>query len=162
MSINRVILLGNVGRDPEIRCTNSGDEIASFSLATSETWKDKATGEKKESTEWHNIVVFNQNLVKVIRDYVQKGSRVAVEGKMKTRKWQDQAGNDRYTTEVVLGRFDGSLSLEGKPQGSQRDEHGYGSTTTRQNSYQAPNDGASATPQTSGQRFNDIDDDIPF
>jgi single stranded DNA-binding protein (ssb) len=162
MSINRVILLGNVGRDPEIRTLNNGDEVATLSLATSETWKDKATGERKETTEWHNVVVFNQGLIKVIREYVKKGSRIALEGKMKTRKWQDQNGQDRWTTEVVLRRFDGTLSLESQPQGARRDEHEYGSTTTRTGSYQSAKDSTSAASQDTGQTYNDLDDDIPF
>ncbi len=155
MSINRAILLGNVGKDPEFRTTQSGDEVATFSIATSETWKDKNTGEKKESTEWHTIVVFNQGLIRIIRDYVRKGSRLAIEGKIKTRKWQDRDGHDRWTTEIVLGRFDGTLSLEGSPQGIKRDEQSYGSTTTKATS----NTYADAK---NGERFNDLDDDIPF
>ncbi|KAI93528.1 single-stranded DNA-binding protein [Rhodomicrobium udaipurense JA643] len=152
MSINRVILLGNVGRDPEIRPTTTGDQIATFSIATSETWKDKTTGERKESTEWHNIVCFNQGLVKIIQEYVTKGSRVAIEGKMKTRKWQHSDGTDRYSTEVVIGRFDGSLSLEGKPSGATRSEDAYGSTKTRE----------SYSGSTGGGSSDRLDDEIPF
>jgi len=163
MSINRAIILGNVGKDPEFRSTQSGEEVATFSVATSETWKDKATGDRKESTEWHNIVVFNQGLVKIIRDYVRKGSRVAIEGKIKTRKWQDRDGHDRWSTEIVLGRFDGTLSLEGSPQGAKRDEHGYGTTGTKStgNAYAAAKNGEPAQ-QQSGNNLNDLDDDIPF
>jgi single-strand DNA-binding protein len=161
MSINRAILLGHVGADPEIRSAQSGDRIATFRIATSETWKDKATGEKKEATEWHTIVVFNQNIVPVIEQYVKKGSRVAVEGKIATRKWQDRDGKDRWSTEIVVGRFDGRLSLEGQPQGVARDEHGYGQTRTK-----APADAASgrASSGASGQQESrsDLDDDIPF
>ncbi|WP_293857338.1 single-stranded DNA-binding protein [uncultured Alsobacter sp.] len=132
MSINRAILLGNVGKDPEIRTMNNGDKVATFSLATSEYWKDKATGERKETTDWHTIVVFNQNIIPVIEQYVEKGGRVSVEGAIKTRKYQDRDGHDRWTTEIVVGRFDGKVTLEGKPSGgSQRDEHGYGNTSTR-------------------------------
>ena len=111
MSLNRAILVGNVGKDPEIRHTQSGDRIASFSLATSESWKDKTTGERKESTDWHNVVVFNQNLIPVIEQYVKKGSKVSIEGKIKTRKYQDRDGADRWATEIVIGRFDGGLAL---------------------------------------------------
>jgi len=118
MSINRAILLGNVGKDPEIRSNNSGDPIATFIIATSETWKDKATGERKEATEWHNIVVFNQAIIPVIEGYVKKGTRVSVEGMIKTRKWQDRDGKARWSTEIVIGRFDGRLSLEGQPGGN--------------------------------------------
>jgi len=151
MSINRVILLGNVGRDPEIRSTTTGDQIATFSIATSETWKDKTTGERKESTEWHTVVCFNQGLVKIIREYLTKGSRVAIEGKMKTRKWQHSDGTDRYSTEVVIGRFDGSLSLEGKPGGATRSEDAYGTTKTRES-------GGSS----SATHSDALDDEIPF
>jgi single-strand DNA-binding protein len=152
MSINLAILLGNVGRDPEVRYTQSGDPVATFSIATSETWKDKNTGERKESTEWHTIVVFNPNLAKIVQEYVKKGARVAVEGKIKTRKWTQNDGSDRYTTEIVIGRFDGKLSLEGKPSGgAQRSEEGYGSTKTRDNG-----GGGSKSHE------KDIDDEIPF
>lgn len=164
MSINRAILLGNVGKDPEIRSNNSGDRIATFSLATSETWKDKATGERKEATEWHTIVVFNQSIIPVIEGYVKKGTRVSVEGMIKTRKWQDKEGKDRWSTEIVIGRFDGRLSLEGSPQGNggaQRDEHGYGTQRDKPstgNSY-AETKGGNPPRTTSGER---LDDDIPF
>ncbi len=160
MSINRAILLGNVGKDPEIRTTLSGDHIASFRLATSEHWTDKATGERKESTEWHTIVVFNQNLVPVIEKYVRQGSKVSIQGAIKTRKWQDQEGKDRYSTEIVIGRFDGSLTLEGQPGGgAQRDEHSYGTSRTKPN----PDDPRTQVGQ--GQQapaHDDLNDDIPF
>ena len=110
-SINKVILIGNLGKDPEIRTTQDGREIANFSLATSESWKDKMTGERKDKTEWHNIVVFNDGLVKVIKSYVKKGSKLYIEGKLTTRKWQDQQGQDRYTTEIVLQGFNSTLVL---------------------------------------------------
>ncbi|WP_127076177.1 single-stranded DNA-binding protein [Rhodomicrobium lacus] len=152
MSINRVILLGNVGKDPEVRSTTTGDRVATFSVATSERWTDKNTGEKRESTEWHTVVVFNQALIKVIDQHLTKGSRVAIEGKMKTRKWQHSDGTDRYTTEVVIGRFDGSLSLEGKPSGATRSEDAYGSTKTRE-SYSGSAGGGSS---------DRLDDEIPF
>lgn len=157
MSINRAMPFGNVGKDPEIRSNNSGDRIATFSIATSETWKDKSTGERKEATEWHNIVVFNQNIIPVVESYVKKGTRVSVEGMIKTRKWQDRDGKDRWSTEIVIGRFDGRLSLEGQPSGNgstQRDEHSYGTQRTKDD------------PRTQGQppagRPSDLDDDIPF
>jgi single-strand DNA-binding protein len=151
MSINRAILLGNVGRDPEIRHTRTGDAVATFSIATSETWKDKNSGERKVSTEWHTVVVFNQGLVKIVQEYVKKGARVAVEGKIKTRKWTHSDGTDRYTTEIVIGRFDGSLSLEGKPgDGAQRSEESYGQTKTKDSG-------------GSSKSFDkDLDDEIPF
>lgn len=114
-SVNKCILLGFCGRDPEIKAFPSGDRIANFSIATSQTWRDKSTGEKKESTEWHNIVVRGEGLVKVVENYVKKGSKLYIEGSLHTRKWQDQNGQDRYTTEVVISGFGGSLTmLDGK------------------------------------------------
>src|SRR5271170_3709726 len=110
-SVNKVILVGNLGKDPEVRRLNSGDQVVSFPVATSETWRDKASGEGKERTEWHNVVIFNENLGKVAEQYCKKGTKVYLEGQLQTRKWQDQSGNDRYTTEVVLQRFRGELQL---------------------------------------------------
>ena len=110
-SVNKVILVGNLGADPEIRSLNSGDKVANIRIATSETWRDKNSGERREKTEWHNVVIFDQNLVKVAENYLKKGSKVYVEGQLQTRKWQDRDGNDRYTTEVVLQRFRGELHM---------------------------------------------------
>ncbi len=110
-SVNKVILVGNLGKDPDVRRLNSGDQVVSFSVATSESWRDKTSGERKEKTEWHNVVIFNENLGKVVEQYCKKGSKVYVEGQLQTRKWQDKDGNDRYTTEVVLQRFRGELQL---------------------------------------------------
>jgi single-strand DNA-binding protein len=111
-SLNKVLLIGNVGRDPEVHHTTNGNMIARFSLATSETWRDKATGERKERTEWHNVVIFNENLGKVVEAYVRKGSKLYLEGQLQTRKFQDRdSGSDRYTTEVVLQRYQGTLAL---------------------------------------------------
>ena len=110
-SINKVILVGNLGKDPEIRTAQDGSKIASFSVATSEVWKDKISGERKDRTEWHRIVVFNPNLCDICEKYLHKGSKVYLEGQLQTRKWQDQSGAERYTTEVVLGRFRGELAL---------------------------------------------------
>ncbi len=110
-SVNKVILIGNLGKDPDVRRLNSGDPVVSFPIATSETWRDKTSGERKERTEWHNIVIFNENLAKVAEQYCKKGTKVYVEGQLQTRKWQDQSGNDRYTTEIVLTRFRGELQL---------------------------------------------------
>jgi len=110
-SVNKVILVGNLGKDPEVRRLNSGDQVVNFSLATSETWRDKTSGERKERTEWHNVVIFNENLGKVAEQYCKKGTKVYVEGQLQTRKWQDKDGADRYTTEVVLQRFRGELQL---------------------------------------------------
>lgn len=147
---NRVQLIGRVGKDPEIKTTQSGKQIANFSIATSEHWRDKNTGDKKEKTEWHNVVVWNEGLVKVIENYVHKGSLIMVEGKMATRKWQDQSGNDRYTTEVVLSGFDGVIKLLGSKNenGGQQDGGGSGSSGSSKN--------------RAGTANTDMDDEIPF
>jgi single-strand DNA-binding protein len=110
-SVNKVILVGNVGRDPEVRRLNSGEPVASFSVATSETWRDKASGERKERTEWHNVVIFNENLAKIAEQYLKKGSKVYLEGQLQTRKYTDKNGAERQTTEVVLQRYRGELTL---------------------------------------------------
>ena len=110
-SINKVILVGNLGKDPEVRSMQDGSKVVSFSIATSESWKDKITGERKDRTEWHRIAVFNQNLAEICEKYLHKGSKVYVEGQLQTRKWQDQNGADRYTTEIILSRFRGELAL---------------------------------------------------
>ena len=109
MSINKVILVGNVGQDPEVRSTSDGREIANFSMATTESWKDKVTGEKKDKTEWHRVVIFSQGLVGVVKNYVKKGSKLYIEGQLQTRKWTDNSGVERYTTEVVLQNFNSCL-----------------------------------------------------
>lgn len=157
-SLNRVMLIGNLGADPEIRRMNSGDDVASFRIATSESWTDKNSGERREQTEWHSIVVFNQNLVKVIEPYVKKGSKVFVEGQLKTRKWQDQAGMDRYTTEIVLSNFRGDIQLLDKPPSNRapapesRDD--YGSSKSGERRAQGN--------QAQGSFGRDLDDNIPF
>jgi single-strand DNA-binding protein len=112
-SVNKVILVGNLGKDPEARSMSNGGEVVSFSIATSENWNDKASGERKEKTEWHNIVIFNENLGRIAKQYARKGTSVYVEGQLQTRKWQDQDGRDRYTTEIVLQRFRGEFTLLG-------------------------------------------------
>jgi single-strand DNA-binding protein len=154
MSVNKVILLGRLGKDPEVRQTNSGARIVSFSVATSERWTDKASGEKKERTEWHQVVIFNEGLGKIAEQFLKKGSEVYLEGQMSTRKWQDQSGQDRYTTEVVLRAYRGELSLIGGQGGGRpaADEGDYGTTKT---AGQRP-----AETQTSYAA--DLDDDIPF
>lgn len=110
-SLNKVTLIGNLGRDPEIRFMPDGSRVASFSLATSDTWKDKTTGERKDRTEWHRIVVFNEKLAEVVEKYIRKGTKLYIEGQLQTRKWTDQTGVDKYTTEVVLGKFRGDLVI---------------------------------------------------
>lgn len=122
-SVNRVILLGNVGKDPEIRATKSGKEIANLTLATSESWRDKSTGQRESRTEWHTIVIFSEGLVGIVKNYVKKGSKIYVEGSLQTRKWTDKAGNDKYTTEVVLQGFGSTLQLLNKREDSAQEAH---------------------------------------
>ncbi len=112
-SVNKVILIGNLGRDPEVRSTQDGTKIVNFTLATSENWRDKSSGERRERTEWHRVVIFNENLARIAEQYLRKGSSVYVEGQLQTRKWTDQQGQEKYTTEVVLQRFRGELTLLG-------------------------------------------------
>ena len=119
MSLNKVMIIGNLGRDPEIRSFSNGGKVANLRIATSESWKDKTTGEKKERTEWHTVSIMNEGLVGVVERYLKKGSKVYVEGQLETRKWQDQSGADKYSTEIVLRGFGGTLQmLDGKPGGS--------------------------------------------
>jgi single-strand DNA-binding protein len=117
-SVNKVILVGNLGADPEVRHTQDGRPIVNLRVATSENWRDKATGERRERTEWHRVVIFNENLAKIAEQYLKKGSKVYLEGQLQTRKWQDQSGQDRYSTEVVLQQFRGELTLLDSRQGS--------------------------------------------
>ena len=139
-SVNKGILIGNLGRDPEVRTFNNGGKVCNLRVATSETWKDKQTGERKERSEWHSIAIFQEGLVRIAEQYLRKGSKVYIEGKLQTRKWQDQSGQDKYSTEVVLQGYDGVLTmLDG------RSENGGAP------SYQEP-----------PARSNDLDDDIPF
>jgi single-strand DNA-binding protein len=116
-SVNKVILVGNLGADPEIRRLQSGDPVVNLRIATSETWRDKASGERKEKTEWHAVTIYNDSLAKVAEQYLRKGMKVYVEGSLQTRKWQDQSGNDRYSTEIVLQKFRGELQMLDKPDG---------------------------------------------
>ena len=113
MSVNKVILVGNLGRDPEVRTTSNGSTVVQLSIATSERWRDRATGEQREKTEWHRVVIFNERLADVAERYLQRGRQVYIEGQLQTRKWQDQEGNDKYTTEVVLGQYRGELQMIG-------------------------------------------------
>ena len=147
-SVNKVILIGNLGRDPEVRTFQNGGKVCNFSIATSETWKDRNSGERQERTNWHNIAIFNENLAQVAEQYLRKGSKVYVEGQLETRKWQDQAGNDRYTTEVVLRNFRGELTLlDGR---SENNNSNFSET-------------ASIDDESSDKVLtNDIDDEIPF
>lgn len=133
-SLNRVLLIGNLGADPEIRRLNSGDPVVNLRIATSESWRDKNSGERKEKTEWHQVVIFNENIAKVAEQYLKKGMKVYVEGQMQTRKWQDQSGADRYTTEIVLQKFRGELQMldskNGGGDGDRGDDRG-GSSASR-------------------------------
>ncbi len=149
MSINKVILVGNVGGDPEIRSTQDGREIASFTLATSESWKDKNTGEKKDKTEWHRIVIFSQGLVGIVKSYVKKGSKIYIEGSLQTRKWTDNSGVEKYTTEVVLQNYGGTMQLLDSNRNSQNSS--------------SNNDSASNNSRSQNNvSAEEIDDDIPF
>ena len=164
-SVNKVILIGNLGKDPEVRRLNSGDQVVSFSLATSETWRDKTSGERKERTEWHNIVIFNENLGKIAEQYCKKGSKVYIEGQLQTRKWQDQSGADKYTTEIVLQRFRGELTLlDSRGSGGEARESlpGRGRAPQLRPRLQRPPPGALSSGGATGGGAGPIDDDIPF
>ena len=163
-SVNKVIIVGNLGKDPEIRTLNSGDRVANLRIATSETWRDKASGERKEKTEWHQVVIFNENLVKVAESYLKKGSTVYIEGSLQTRKYTDQQGNERYSTEVVLQKFRGELTmLGGRSTGADSDDGGYRSGVGDYGS--GGGGGGRSQPASSGPRESfpaDLDDEIPF
>ncbi len=145
-SVNKVILIGNLGKDPEVRSTQAGDKIVSFSVATSESWNDKASGERKERTEWHRVVVFNEQIAGVAEKYLKKGAKVYVEGQLQTRKWTDQSGQEKYPTEIVLARFKGEMTMLSSANGSER-------STAR-----SEGGGSGYLPRTG----SDMDDDIPF
>src|ERR1700754_3208788 len=126
-SVNKVILVGNLGADPEIRSLTSGDRVANLRIATSESWRDRSSGERKEKTEWHRVVVFNENIVKVCEQYLRKGAKVYIEGSIQTRKWVDQSGAEKYSTEIVLQKFRGELTmLDGRGDAEQGEGGGYG------------------------------------
>jgi len=162
-SVNKVILIGNLGADPEIRRTQDGRPVANLRLATSDSWKDKTTGERKEKTEWHRVVIFNENLCRIAEQYLKKGSKVYIEGALQTRKWQDQSGQDRYSTEVVLQGFRGELTLLDRAGGSGGGDFGeeaggdFGSPgPTRKVAAAAGAGGRNGSPR------GDMDDEIPF
>src|SRR6266545_2039751 len=148
-SVNKVILIGNLGADPEIRRTQDGRPIANLRVATSETWRDKATGERREKTEWHRVVIFNEGLCKIVEQYVKKGSKVYLEGSLQTRKWQDKDGQDRYSTEVVLQGFNSQLTMLDKMGGGS--DFGSSGPQTRK-----------PVPVGAGGERGDMDDEIPF
>lgn len=162
-SINKVTLVGNLGRDPEVRATQDGSKIVNLSLATSERWKDRNTGEQRERTEWHRVVIFNENLGRIAEQYLRKGSTCYIEGQLQTRKWTDQQGTEKYTTEVVLQRYRGELTLLGGRGDSPMGDSDFGGD---QNSYgpsssdTARSSGASTPPPM--RDASDLDDDIPF
>jgi single-strand DNA-binding protein len=149
-SLNRVTLIGNLGADPEIRTLNDGGKIASFSIATSERWKDRTSGEVRERTEWHRVVIFAPGLAKLAEQYLQKGSKILVEGKLQTRKWQDQAGQDRYSTEIAVTPYNGLLTFLDR---SRNDAGAHGGDAT-------PARGAPASRSASGS--SDLDEEVPF
>ena len=159
-SVNKVILVGNLGADPEIRSLGSGDRVANLRIATSETWRDKSSGERKEKTEWHRVVIFNENLVKVAENYLRKGSKVYIEGSIQTRKWADQSGVEKFSTEVVLQKFRGELTmLDGRGDAEREEGGGFSSGDRGGFSSGAPR------AQSSGPREDfsaDLDDEIPF
>lgn len=152
-SVNKVILVGNLGKDPEIRFMQDGGKIASFSVATSESWKDKVTGERKERTEWHRIAIMNDKLAEIAERYLKKGSKVYLEGQLQTRKWTDQAGQERYTTEILLSRFKGELTLlDSRSSGGGNEDYGYGG-----------GQGLSADhPKIEDTHHPVLDDEVPF
>jgi single-strand DNA-binding protein len=161
-SVNKVILVGNLGADPEIRRLNSGDPVVNLRIATSESWRDRNSGERKERTEWHNVVIFNDNLAKVAEQYLKKGAKVYIEGQLQTRKWQDQQGNDKYTTEVVLQKFRGELQmLDSRGQGGEGGQVGYDRGGRDSDFGQSgPSGGGGGGGGRGGSR--DFDDEIPF
>lgn len=166
-SVNKVILVGNLGKAPEIRFSSDGGKIATFSLATSDSWKDKMTGERKDRTEWHRVVVFNDKLSEVVEKYLQKGSKVYVEGQLQTRKWTDQQGIERYSTEIVLQKFRGELTiLDSKGTGASEGGYGaesYGSSAAPSSFDTSPLGGSSTdSSSSSSPRFEELNDEVPF
>ena len=147
-SLNKVTLIGNLGKDPEIRTTQDGREIANLTIATGESWKDKNTGERKEKTEWHRVVIFSDGLVRVIKNYLRKGSKVYLEGSLQTRKWTDQSGQERYTTEIVLQGYNSTLTMLGGSNSNNISNQ----TSNKNNEFD----------QTNQQNNSDLDDEIPF
>lgn len=166
-SVNKVILIGNLGADPEVRTFQNGGKVANLRIATSETWKDKNTGERREKTEWHTVAIFQEGLVRIAEQYLKKGSKVYIEGKLQTRKWQDQSGQDRYSTEVVLNGYDGTLTMldsrsDGGGGGNYGGGGGYGGGSS--GGGYGGNDGGygGGGGAPSGGGGSDMDDEIPF
>ena len=170
-SLNKVMLIGNLGKDPEIRSFQNGGKVANFSIATSESWKDKNTGERQERTEWHNVAIFSEGLIGVVERYLKKGSKVYIEGQLQTRKWQDQQGQDRYTTEVVIRGLNGVMTmLDSAPGGggggggarSGGGSGGYGGGGGGGGWDQGGGSGGGGGSSGGGGGYDDLDDDIPF
>jgi len=176
-SVNKVILIGNLGKDPEVRSTQDGSKIVNLTLATSETWNDRASGERKERTEWHRVVIFNERVADVAERFLKKGAKIYVEGSLQTRKWTDQQGQERYTTEVVLGRFNGQLTmLDTRAGGAEAGGFGGGPDTGASGGNggnalreragsgpaQASAGAARGAPSWDAPRGGDLDDEIPF
>ena len=167
-SLNKVMLIGNLGADPEIRSFQNGGKVANLRIATSETWKDRNTGERQERTEWHTVAIFSEGLINVVENYLKKGSKVYVEGQLQTRKWQDQQGNDRYSTEVVLRGYNGTLTMldgagGGGGGGNRSSGGGYGGGLGG-GGFGGGNQGGGSGGQGAGggSNYDDLDDDIPF
>ena len=164
-SLNKVMLIGNLGADPEIRSFQNGGRVANLRIATSETWKDR-DGQRQEKTEWHTVAIFSEGLVNVVENYLKKGSKVFVEGQLQTRKWQDQSGNDRYSTEVVLRGFNGTLTmLDGRGEGGGGGGSGYGGGQRSGGGYGSSGGGSGGDyggGSSGGSNYDDLDDDIPF
>ncbi|MCX8226487.1 MAG: single-stranded DNA-binding protein [Sulfitobacter sp.] len=172
-SVNKVILIGNLGRDPEVRSFQNGGKVCNLRIATSETWKDRNTGERREKTEWHTVAIFQEGLVRIAEQYLKKGSKVYIEGQLQTRKWQDQSGADRYSTEVVLQGFGGTLTMLDGPSGGgsgggggggydsgPSDPGGYGGGY--ESGPSSSGGGGSSSGGGGGQSSRDLDDEIPF
>lgn len=163
-SVNKVILVGNLGKDPESRSFQNGGKVVSFSVATSESWKDKNSGERKDRTEWHNVSIFSEGLARVAEQYLKKGSKVYLEGQLETRKWQDKDGNDRYTTDVVLRNFNSSMVLLDSREGSGGGSRGGGSDWGQDDAPRGNFGGGAARGGASRPSAfdSDLDDDVPF
>ncbi|MCF3594089.1 single-stranded DNA-binding protein [Rhodobacteraceae bacterium LMO-12] len=164
-SVNKVILVGNLGRDPEVRTFQNGGKVCNLRIATSETWKDRATGERREKTEWHSVAIFSEGLARVAEQYLRKGSKVYIEGQLQTRKWQDQSGQDRYSTEVVLSGFNGTLVMLDGRDGGGSGGGGYGGGSSSGGDYGGGYDSGPDNNQggsSQSQPAKDYDDEIPF
>ncbi len=172
-SVNKVILIGNLGADPEVRHTQDGRSICNLRLATTDTWRDKQSGERREKTEWHSVVIFNEQLGKVAQQYLKKGAKVYIEGQLQTRKWQDNAGNDRYSTEIVLQNYNGQLTMldgrsgasagaSGFNEGGHTEFDGGSSDTGRGSSFKSSSGGKGRENPAPKSFEKDLDDEIPF